>query len=535
LRQPRFIYLKIVRLFKNFIFFFGLVFINGPVLAGSEDTINFRPHSYSDRQYQYDNFMLHYAGMASAMSIWQGDRYSYMNLGGDVFNGDFITPQMFENGSSIDFNTESFFRNDSLESVFYGEFGFNSRKDNNASWNLFYSPAENGSQFGILTPAEGKWESQEYRIKGSVSRRIINEKIFFGLCFNYKGDINNRINDVRNNQINLFIDLAPSLTYSINEMNSISLGLAYSRSKMEPKTSTFISRSQQPNYRQYFFSGLGPMDKEFYLGTGIYRITSKYEFNSQWIYSDQNNVFSVKYSLLTGNELWEEKINIPFTNDFPQPYKYDWIENKGKLAITNQSQLFKSISSFSFSLKDGMGYTFNEKNDIFQKAFTYYNLLLNLESGIYLQMRYLEFVKPAIVFNNVSILDLTNGQKEEYSTLKATIDLSLLKTRLFKGDLMFLGGAGLNKNLNYIHDPLGADDIDYTINVIYPSMSYLTSDFIVFSPGINWEKTIKKVLLSFEAGGHFINPTRINYQNQYTNISESSYYRNAYLDIKLVF
>lgn len=91
-------------------------------------------------------------------------------------------------------------------------------------------------------------------------------------------------------------------------------------------------------------------------------------------------------------------------------------------------------------------------------------------------------------------------------------------------------------NLSFIHDPVGARSNLYTTEIAYPTLSYLTSDYLVIKPSFLWERVFSKgIVAGAELGYGYVKPFRINYINNNTSVSLADINKSVYLKVKVAF
>ncbi len=490
-----------------------------------------------ERDYQHSNFIQHFDKISSITNLWEGSLWSVMELTVNKYDTPFKTPYMFGNGNYISFLTESVQKIDSLGYAFYGKFMYKTNRDFDSEYNLFYKMPDNGNPIYLFVPVNGKWETQEYFFKGGISKELVKNRLYAGASMSYSGDLFNRIIDTRNRQTNLSIGLSPSITYALNQNNNISLALIYKREKYEPINSHYSQRpGDDQNYWLYLNKGMGTYER-LNTGYGFYSITNKFDISLQWQKKyRQGNLLSAIFSIENGSNIFQSKVNIPETDDFFKLGKYNWNNLGGVISLTNKIFSKRAISSLSYKSTIGEAFTYNTQQNQYQRSYKYTGRFINGMSKVYVDRAVLKYLSFTLNLNIINAIDLNYGHKYSYTNVMPNISANLFSINFLKGMISSRISTGGNYNISFTHEPLSAASNIYTTGIAYPSLSYYTSDYVVISPSLIWEKIVnKRVLIGFEFGANALKPVKINYINTFTSISNDDSNRSLYLTLRVVF
>lgn len=491
---------------------------------------------HKERSYNLGYYNLLFNNVISATNLWEGPSWSTIELSFNQVDREFKTPQMFGNGNYIQFETESIQKLDSLPFAFYGKFRYKTSRDFNSEFNQFYKIEDNGNPFYFFTPAKGKWETQEYFFKGGASIQLLKDKVFVGASMGYAGDLYNRIIDIRNRQTNLLIEISPSVTYKISQINSISLGFRYTRHKYEPIMSNYYQRpGDDRTYWLYLNKGMGTHER-VNMGFGLYFLTNSYDLTGQWIGSVGDDLMSVDFTYHSGINSVDSKNNIPQTNDFYKLGKYELNRLNGRIGYKRDLFGFKSLNNLFFEKSNGSGFTHNDQQNQYQKSYSYSAIKAGLSSHIFPGSFLVNHFKVGLKIEDISGLDLNYGQKYSFINVVPELMINMLNHKFLKGYMSYGFTLNANLNLGFSHDPVGAKTSIYTTSILYPTLTYKTLDYLVAAPSVLWEKNLKNnYMIGFELGGSIAKPIKINYINTYTSTMLTDINNSVYIVFKFIF
>lgn len=520
---------------RLFIYSLFILFVFSVYRANANQRDSVSHIMQKERYYNTKNYMFHYSKVISAANLWEGPSWSVMDFSVNQQHREFKAPQMFGNGNSIRFETESLQKLDSAGYTFYGKFSYQTNRDFNSEYNQSYLIPDNGSPLYLFTPVKGKWETQEYYFKGGASKRI-NNRLFVGASMSYSGDLFNRIIDVRNKQKNLSIELSPSLSYLLNDNNAISLAFGYNRKKAEPSNTNYYPRpGDDRNYWIYINKGLGTYER-INVGYGLYFLTSAFDLSALWSRKINNDRLSFIFSYKSGNDIVQSKLNRPQTNTFYKLGKYSWSSFESDLVYTADIFGLKTINRLQFEMFEGLGYTHNDSQNQYQQSYKYTHNHISLASLLFPKTGFINFIDLKLDYYHKYALDFNYAQKYSYDNLLTNITLNVFNSSILWGKLSYQLSAIANVNLSYEHDPMSARTNIYTVNILNPTLSYNTMNYALVAPSIIWEKSIAGgYVFGFEVGGSIAKPITINYINSNTNLSTDSINNSVYFSFKFIF
>lgn len=494
-------------------------FANEPDSAyiGSVDSVcteddNLKDYRY--RSYDYEEFNSIYSFVPSTMNLWRGGSWSSINARYEFNERNFKSTQMFSREYLYGFDSESIQKIDSLDVTFYGKFLYNTTRAFDASYNLFYKHKNNGSPFYLFTPAKGNWQTQTYLVKGGASKSFFNRKLHVGVMLSYTGDMFNRVLDTRNSNIDLNTEVHPSLTYMFTPDHAFSFGVNYRRNKMEPRLSNYFPRpGDEENYWIYINKGMGTFE-HVNTGYSVFSITHSLDYTANWHLKIDGLTLSADASYLDGGEEWQTKFSRPNTADLFEIAKYDWNRIIGRISLSSPASRWNagSVSSLEYEMLDGLGYTFNESAQLYQKAYSYNKIQIKFNSDLLFDRNMVNKLGVNFVFEVNDALDLNYGHKSSFTNLNSVLKIGAMKMPVLKGSLYVDLDFMHNLNLVNSHNPLSADSNIFTVNIHKPYLRYRTTDYIAISPVIVWEKRVSKnIAFGVELSGILLNPYNENY------------------------
>ncbi|MDR2284830.1 MAG: hypothetical protein LBE37_16570 [Sphingobacterium sp.] len=178
--------------------------------------------------FELERFKIQEVGLKSANASLLNTN-DFRNLGNtSVFynqkSGDFKHPLLASESRFGGFETERFqeLKNWKL----YGRFGLDFGKDKKVSNTTQLDPLRL-NPFIVVDSLSGDWNKQNYALETKIASPILNERIAFGLGFDYKVSTGARQRDPRPLSTSNNLVLTPAVTYFLNEQNAIALNGRY--------------------------------------------------------------------------------------------------------------------------------------------------------------------------------------------------------------------------------------------------------------------------------------------------------------------
>lgn len=250
--------------------------------------------------------------------------YSEVEFKYDITDGDFHRPQQGQNIKSFDVNCEGFMN---LTNAFvWGEFSFEQRNINEASFNASIADPYRGMPFFMADEHLSDWRNQYYNMKFRASTPLYWGHVAFGVEGAYRADIAAKQLDPRVDTRYFQLEVAPAVAWHINPKHNIGANFYYSALK-EDSRMTNVNVQQSQTY--YLLYGLGVASKNIGDGEALNYHGHILGFGAQYNFRAGicDLLASVNYTARVEN----------FDRDFTEPKKDAGVDDKiWKYGVTAQ-------------------------------------------------------------------------------------------------------------------------------------------------------------------------------------------------------
>lgn len=264
-------------------------------------------------------------------------------LGYDISNGDYHRAQEGNARNGLNFYSE---RYDKLGKnwLVWGSFNFIMDREENRCWSDAFTTYNNNPYlYGSSIP--GNYDRQLFDFHAKISRQA-KGKINYGFGIDYQvGDLS-RLRDPRTRVYLADYAAIPSITFSINQQQTIGLNLSarYQKEKM-PNITTV---QDDPNLKYYSFLGMENADAVIGGFTGFQRqfVSSFYGFDLQYAYSTEK----MKLLLSGGAFLQNQQI---LENIKQSPGSFNSMNYKGTVVLSSALDKLLLNTSLKGNFKQG--------------------------------------------------------------------------------------------------------------------------------------------------------------------------------------
>ena len=424
--------------------------------------------------------------------------YSVVNVGYGLTKGNFHRPQQGADEKSITVGCEGFLN---LNSAYaWGEFNFEQRNINDASFNASITDPYRGMPFFMADTHLSNWRNQYYDMKFRVGTPLYWNKVAFGVEGVYKASLAAKQLDPRVDTRYFQLDINPGVVYMIDSHNSIGADFQYSALKEDSRMSNVNVTVAQTYYLLY---GLGVASQQIGDGERLDYHGSKLGGGFQYNYRTNgvNILATVDYSRRVEN----------FDRDPQVPKKDASVNDHIWKAAVNAQFIGENWSNYiklngTFRDMDGIQYisvfdtseSFNGWMDIAHNVrSTYkttnlsadYSLLRNrgseyawrVDAGVSYIKKDDKYIMP----------ESTMDSENLYMHLKAAYNAKL-GTQLRRRLLVTVNG-GYNNNLSgeYVYGGVNADYPTVT-ELTAMDEEYLTTDFYRLGASAEYSQQFSK-------------------------------------------
>ena len=237
----------------------------------------------------------------AVLPLYSAPYTSMIGADGSYEQGSLHHPQTSGQMMKVQFNTGSFVRFEDTGWTLHGAFQYENGVEKDGSSLLSYHLRTNGtpSYFYCLKPAE-RWGTRKYRLEATATKEF-GTRWTAGLMFHYDGQQHFRSNDVRNDQTDLYMDMALGTAFRATPHSWFSLAATYSRNKEKPEFSNLYSSGAE--YGVYLINGLGSYLKN--AGSDIAWTEHLPGALIQWEMDHPCWQSSLSYQFNYGNNFWE--------------------------------------------------------------------------------------------------------------------------------------------------------------------------------------------------------------------------------------
>lgn len=256
------------------------------------------------------------SGNAAGTAFDNTRNYSRLHINYESATGDFHRAYTGKTVRDANIYTEGFLN---LDKVFvWGEFRFTHENVSGARFNASITDPYRGQPYFVADDGqESAWRNQHYHLKFRAATPVVFGRFTFGLEGTYKAQVAAKQLDPRVTARFFTLQLAPGVTYSLNDHDAIGAHLTYASVKEESEM-TLENNKVQPHYYELY--GLGTAHH----GIGSGRTTNY--FGNRWgigvQYGHHDNAWDV-LAELTFNK-YVENNEISFTT----PRKDGLVEDK---------------------------------------------------------------------------------------------------------------------------------------------------------------------------------------------------------------
>ena len=189
---------------------------------------------------------------AAGMVFDETTRFSSLDFGYALQDGDFHRPQEGEKESTISVSSEGFIP---LENAFvWGSFSFKQRNLNDAGYNASITDPFRGMPYYVIDEHLSNWRNQYYDLRFRASTPLINDRWAIGVEGVYQASLAAKQRDPRVDTRYYNLRLTPGVSYQINPSHRIGLSLSYESIKED---SEMENKNNELSQTYYILYGLG--------------------------------------------------------------------------------------------------------------------------------------------------------------------------------------------------------------------------------------------------------------------------------------
>ena len=242
---------------------------------------------------------------AAGMVFDETTRFSSLDFGYGLQDGNFHRPQEGEKESTISVSSEGFIP---LEKAFvWGSFSFKQRNLTDAGYNASITDPFRGMPYYVIDEHLSNWRNQYYDLRFRASTPLINERWAIGVEGVYQASLAAKQRDPRVDTRYYNLRLTPGVSYQFNPSHRVGLSLSYESIKED---SEMENKNNELSQTYYILYGLGYAVK----GIGSGRETNYYgdRFGMALQYNIQTTAWNV---LIEGNyDVRAENVEQSFTS-----------------------------------------------------------------------------------------------------------------------------------------------------------------------------------------------------------------------------
>ena len=189
---------------------------------------------------------------AAGMVFDENTRFSNLNFGYGLQDGNFHRPQEGEKESTINVSSEGFMP---LEDAFvWGAFSFKQRNLTDAGYNASITDPFRGMPYYVIDEHLSNWRNQYYDLRFRASTPLINDRWAIGMEGVYQASLAAKQRDPRVDTRYYNLRLAPGVTYQFNPSHRVGLSLSYESIKED---SEMENKNNELSQTYYILYGLG--------------------------------------------------------------------------------------------------------------------------------------------------------------------------------------------------------------------------------------------------------------------------------------
>ena len=467
----------------------------------------FKDSVYIDYDFQCSQYQSIYHENPSALVGWNYDNWSFIGAEFTGAKGNFRNPQKYSNLSNLDIKTESIYKIDESGWIFHGMFRYSNGTVDSVHTNLSYNIPSTGTPYYLFMAKSGVWNLQNYEFNVSAAKEL-GKSFSIGAKIIYNGDLAFRRIDTRNNQTSLISGVTLAGGYKLNLKNTLSIGVNYNRVKTEPTLSNkYHHETTSLIYNRYLNAGLGTYIKNI----SDYKIKIEDVFKgvlAHWLYHSGDNKYSLLYKMGIGEENYYNKRETSIeVENLILKYKY-LSHTLDAFFIHKWEDKYINIAANSKLIK-GEGNQWIESSASYLANYQVDLLNIDMNATLYQPNSILRKVSVITGLEKEERLDKNYGYQFNYTNFSAGLSAQL--SVLFKkGEISLESGGVFKKNIDNTNSPNAATSNIYTTWIAYPTMSYLSSDFITFPSQIKYEIPLRNYFLEFTLHATIIKPLKIN-------------------------
>ncbi len=496
-------------------------------------TLHIDSIDYTTKINTYNRF---FSQNPSSLIFNEMSNWSYIGASYHTFEGDYRNPQITNNGSVLSVNTESILNLRDKGWAFYGKFEYVNGGCDSLDGNISFRLPENGSPYYDFLQKAGPWDFQKYQLKGAVAKRL-SEKLTLGVAIDYTGNLYFRIQDIRNEITELVMDLNFSLSYMVNENNSLSLGGIYLKEKKRPSYSTKYQHGADSYlYTIYINAGLGTYIKpQNDLFPTISYHDDQYGGSAQWLYNGDNAHYSVSASYLIGQNMVDDRRQTDLSeNEISDVLVYDYSKMNLSLATHNRVGASDLYGYAFVTMVSGEGKNLNYNTNEYINNYTADIMQFGFEITYISDGSLLRKISINANYDSQAQFDRSYGYSYEWSNIIGGANFELYKRLNSSNALSLTLGGYYKMSLSHKLDEGAAIDNLYTTIIAQPTMGYLASDYYSAIAEVMYKTQFMGYIFEFNLAGGYTKPLTI-HEPQFAHYDLDSDNFNVNFGVKIFF